>query len=751
MGVDPVELSHEQKYFDAAWEHRERTRRNLRRAAGAAANGGAAARISRDAQDRMSRLGGPEDPVAFGKIVDEDGEVLYLGNHAISDDSSELVVINWQAPAAARYYEATHADPRGLQRKRAFRCAGNTIKTFEDTLFSELAADVEELEALETPSDVLLADLESNRTGTMQDIVRTIQAAQFDLIRAPLDQLLVIQGGPGTGKTAVALHRVSWLLFNHRGRLSGQEILIIGPNPTFTRYTRTVLPGLGDASVAQLDINELLAVPGKHGRLENSEVAKLKGDSRMAGLVRRALYNRVRLPQGQQRVEIQVDHQKVVLTAEKILLLIDRALAATGTYADRRSLFRDLIVEMVFKLVRVGKDRVRTSLEALVDRVWPPWTAESFLRNLYSSRERLAAAAGDEFTAREVSLLYRRAAGRISEERWSDADLALLDEVHNLLYGVDGPQLAHIVVDEAQDLSPMQLRSIARLSETGSMTIVGDIAQSTGPWARDDWDEVLSHLPANLPCVREELRYGYRVPRQVFDLAAELLPVAAPTVQPPQAVRDGPAAPLTHQVDEDGLVAECVKVAMGHAAHGRSVAIICPAFWQDGIQQELAVRDVAWRAASKGELGPGVNLVSPQDSKGLEFDSVIVVEPQGIIAEDQRGHRLLYVALTRTTRYLDIISTKSCLFSIEDEPKKVPARTVGELAPIRATGHWASLMSSVSARDPEGGTAPQSGNRSRRLVEIAAEEVVTLLRETVAPNLWKPVLARASQLVDKDE
>ncbi|WP_328423964.1 UvrD-helicase domain-containing protein [Micromonospora sp. NBC_00389] len=781
------ELSREQKYFDAAWDHRERMRTTLGLAAGAAANSGAAARIRQDTQARLNRIGGSDEPVAFGRMDYEDGEVFYIGHHAIFDDHAELLVMNWQAPAAARYYEASHADPFGLRLKRNFECSSNTITSFSDTVFAQLAADVAELEAHEDVDDALLADLNSNRTGTMQDIVRTIQAAQFDLIRAPMDQLLVIQGGPGTGKTAVALHRVSWLLFNSQGRLSAQDVLIIGPSPTFTRYTRTVLPSLGDTSIEQRDINQLHP-PVKRGRREDPEVVRLKGDGRMAGLVRRALYARVGPPEGQHWVEAQIEGRPVPIAAEELKPLIARCRASAGTYSERRHLFRDLLTDLVSPRVRVNPQRLRTALDPVMDRLWPSFTAASFLRELYGSRDRLMGAAGDEFTAREVSLLHRRPADRLSEETWSDADLSVLDEAEHLINSVEA-RFTHIVVDEAQDLSPMQLRAIARRSANGSMTIVGDVAQSTGHWARDDWDELLDHLPADLPQVRQELRYGYRVPRQVFELAAQLLPLAAPTVQAPQIVRDGPAEPLIHRIDGDERAAVAVRVAMGHASHGRSVAIICPTTCRPDTERELKAKDVAWRAASAGELGPGINLVGPQEAKGLEFDAVVVMEPEDIVAEDDRGHRLLYVALTRTTRYLDIVCVGDPLAMNDDDRGSGEPTTDGTDDPSDAgTGDavdaeegselepdpWGEVLDELlgSKSDPAAGSdaaevkdgphggpraavepsnAPQPrGHVSQRFVDLAAEEVVALLRETVAPNLWKSVLARAGEVLDAE-
>lgn len=756
MDVLSEELRSEQKYFDAAWDHRERMRTNLKLSAGAAANSGAAARIKHDTQARLDRIGAADEPIAFGRMDDERGERFYIGHHAIFDDDSELVVMNWQAPAAARYYEASHANPRDLRLKRTFDCSMNRIVTFSDTVFMQLAAAVEELEANPHIDDALLSDLEANRTGTMQEIVRTIQASQFDLIRADADQLTVIQGGPGTGKTAIALHRVSWLLFNSLGHLRAEDILVVGPNPTFTRYTKLVLPSLGDTNVSQVDVHQLHP-PVKRGRHDDPAAVKLKGDGRMPGLLRRALYGRVGTAEGQQRVDIQMGNRSLSLATEEIKALVTRCRTSTGTYSERRQLFRGLLTQLVGARVRMDHSRLRTALDPVMDRLWPSLTPASFLRELYGSRDRLIAAAGDEFTAREVALLHRRPADRLSDETWSDADLAVLDEVDHLVNGVESPYL-HIVVDEAQDLSPMQLRAIARRSRNGSMTVVGDIAQSTGYWARDDWDDLLDHLPADLPHVMEELHYGYRVPRQVFEVAARLLPIAAPAVEPPQVIRDGPADPALHHVSaEQERGPTAVRTAMDHASHGRSVAIICPRSARAEVERELTTRDVAWRAASAGELGPGVNVVSPEESKGLEFDAIVVVEPSDIIAEDAHGHRLLYVALTRTTRYLDVVALRlpsELGLGASDEPdaELITAETSPSPAPEQSTdvrsareGH-AQTRHTSTRNDRDAVTLVRPA--SQRFVDLGAEEVVALLRETVAPSLWQAVLNRAGELLD---
>ncbi len=789
--MEPVAevVAAEQKYFDHVSDHRERMRLGLLDAPAAAANSGAAVRLRQDAEARLARIGEPDDAVAVGRMDDEDGGTLYVGYQTIFDDDSEVLVVNWQAPAAARYFTATHADAVGLVMKRSFETAGNTIESYADVVFRQLAAAVAELEA---PDDALLEDLNRDRTGQMHDIVRTIQAAQFDLVRAPLDEMLIIQGGPGTGKTAVALHRVSWLLYNHRGALDPEDVLIVGPTPTFTRYTRLVLPSLGDTNVAQRDIGQFHP-PVKRGRLEDVEITRLKGDGRMAGLLRRALYDRVGVSPDQRPVEAQLDGRPVVFTADEINQFVARSRQTPGPFNQQRQIFRSLMVNSAMERARERRLGVRTALDQLIERLWPSVTAAAFLRDLFGSRDRLIAAAGETLTARDIALLHRRSSDRISEEMWSEADLPLLDYLDALLNGVE-ERFGHIVVDEAQDLSPMQLRSVAMRSSSGSMTVVGDIAQSTGLWARDDWDDVLEHLPAQLPQRLAELRYGYRVPRQVFEIAEQLLPLAAPDVTAPQVVRDGPADPVFRLADDETRAFVAVEAAMGHASHGRSVAIICPAVHRWAIEAELTLRDVAWRAAARNELGQGVNLVSPQEAKGLEFDATIVVEPKDIIAEDERGHRLLYVALTRTTRYLHVVGVLPSLHDIAPAEIEPPALAGLDLSSFELTRtiHLPAAIGTAQVPQPRvvtieqtptpitepsaqpplfppdptpispagptpmpvtvpaspAGPAPaRGGTLSAQIVEFVAAELAAQIRENLQPAQWQAVLTRAGELL----
>ena len=399
-----TEIAIEQAYFDAAAKHRARKLNELGGITRAAANAGAAAHLHRHADAARRAIGTADDAVAFGRMDDESGEVLYLGRHVIRDDNAEVLVVNWQAPAAARYFEASHQEPRGLHRRRTFDCVGNTVRDFTDVIFAELAAAVDQH---------LLAELARGRTGEMRDIVATIQAAQFALIRAPMDQLLVIEGGPGTGKTAVALHRVSWLLFAHAETLTAADVLVVGPHPTFIRYIGTVLPGLGDAEVELHDIGRLAPVVPR-GRVEPAELSRIKGEARMAGLLARALEGRIGVPEPAERLLL--DGRFVTLPGAEVAEALAACRAAELPYLGRRQLLRDRLGQLVADRTGGGTPAGQPAIANLVERLWPQQSAPAFLRDLFGSRDRLRAAAGTEFTADELARLHRRGADRLSQE-----------------------------------------------------------------------------------------------------------------------------------------------------------------------------------------------------------------------------------------------------------------------------------------------------------------------------------------------
>jgi len=755
-----AELAQEQKYFDRAWEERERKRANLKIAHQAAGgpNKGIAA-VKRAADRELEKIGGPDDPVAFGRF-DQNGSCTYIGNHLISTDERDILVINWQAKAAEPFYRATIQDTLGLRLKRTFTTERNKVLDFEDVVFAKLIENLEELTGPEQwgVDDAVLRDLDAARSGEMRDIVQTIHAAQYELIQKPLDRLLLIQGGPGTGKTAVALHRISWLLFNHQEALSPQDCLVVGPNPTFTRYIKSVLPGLGDADVNYRDLRAL-GPQSSHGTPEDVELARIKGERRMATLLRTGLWQRVRFPERVEVLEIGTGRGAPTFTRQEVEAELRRHVQR-GTYTAGRLAFRTYLT--IQSGQRAGRRAAPTAqaIDNAVERVWPSLTAQAFLRDLFGSRERLLAAGGDDFTARDINLLQRTPAEKLSEEKWSDADVALLDELDELING-RATTYTHIVVDEAQDLSPMQLRSIRRRSRTGSMTVVGDIAQSTGAWARDSWEELAADLAGEVEVESADLTLGYRVPRQVFEFAAQLLPFAAPEVTAPRIVRDGPAEPELTEVETAELATAAVAAARQHAGSGRFVGVIAPDSIRRLVIDEFKDRDISWADVSAGELGQSINLARPLEAKGLEFDAVVVVDPTGIVAEAERGYRMLYVALTRTTKYLTVVHDGVAMpvpspDGLPDEAKALATVLTVEEPPAEGEDITAApslpevdelpnVRRSTAAPKP----APSHGaDLANMIVRAASASVAEQIRASVAPAQWAALLDQLRRDLD---
>jgi DNA helicase IV len=665
--MDSSQLAAEQAYFDLAELWRRKSDQTQQEAVQAAASPGAAARIARLLR-RRTREGGEVEPVAVGRLDFNDGERWYVGKRLITGEQREALVISWTSELGRRYYTVNPGEPGDVRRKREFQTTGNTIVSYADVLFDALARGL--VDEHGQFSDAVLAELERERGPELRDIVATIHATQYELISAPLDEVLVVDGGPGTGKTVVALHRVSWLLANHPDRLRPEQVLVVGPNPTFVSYTELVLPSLGNVAVDQRPVSSL-APDVRRGRAEPDELARLKGDARMAGLLSRALDARIGAPEATERLA--VAGRYVTLPGDEVSRALAESRMAELPYAQRRERLRHALRQLlVARLERdPGPARI-ASLDNLLERLWPQLSAAGFLADLLGSRRRLAAAGAGHLTGAELAGLHRRAADRLTQEVWSDADLALLDEADALLNGRPLTTYAHVVVDEVQDLSPMQLRSVARRCPTGSLTLAGDLAQATGPAAAGSWDEMLEHLPALAPARVVALRYSYRLPREVSGFVSPLLAAVAPGVTAPLPIRSGPAAPEVHPVGRGERAAEVARVAAGHAAADRFVGVICPAGLRDEVAAALDAALVSWHAADGGELGPRVNLLSPRAAKGLEFDAVVVVEPQDIVADDPAGLRLLYVALTRTTRYLDVVCAGDPLPLVAPERPATP-------------------------------------------------------------------------------
>ncbi|MGH9213330.1 MAG: HelD family protein [Acidimicrobiales bacterium] len=655
------DVPQEQAYFDHAADLRDRLEANLDRAASLAADPKTAADLRR----RVGALGvvDPGQAVAFGRI-DVDGKRWYIGRGAIWDENDDLLVVNWQAPIAAPFYIATRDSPEGLDARRIFRCKENRIVDIDELVFNGVASAVDEGELPEPViTDGLLEALGRERSGALAEIVTTIQSAQYDVVARDAEQLLIVQGGPGTGKTVVGLHRVSWLLFNRGEELRANDVLVVGPNPAFLRYVSAVLPALGEGAVVQLPLASLgPRVP--IDRVDPLNVRRLKGDRRMLRLLVRAVRNRQRVRRGS--VEFTVEGRKVEIGGDRLLGRA-RQVAGHPHNEARRALRAFLIGEAREQLqqralrdpsaakITLQGDAVR-EIDSLLDRVWPNLTPQAFLSELLSTRQQLDAAAVGLLTDEEIELLMQPRDSGLSARTWSVDDVALLDLADALLNG-GGPTYEHIVVDEAQDLSPMQFESVRRRSRTGWMTVLGDLAQATSPWAPSSWEEVALHLRRDrVPTEIAELTLGYRLPCEVHDVAMRLLPEIAPGLRSPESLRSSghPVTVVTTSSEELGdEVARAVRSMPGTGLIG----VIAAADDRPAVTEALDEVGLSWSPELDAAASP-ITVVGIEGTKGLEFDHVVVVEPGHLVDESPQGLRALFVALTRPTSRLAVVHAK---------------------------------------------------------------------------------------------
>jgi DNA helicase IV len=608
---------------------------------------------------RVSLLADSPRPLLFGRIDEEDGPTWRIGRRHVEDTRSEPVVVDWRAPVAVPFYRASAKDPLGLARRRQIMVDRGSVVAVADDLFG--GGGDEGATTRLRGGDALLAELERARTGEMLDIVATIQAEQDEIIRAPLDQLLTVQGGPGTGKTAVGLHRAAFLLYNHPP-LSRDGVLVLGPSRAFLRYIAQVLPSLGEEAVVQTTIGDI--APKAKVRVEEPmEIRRIKGDARMAQLLRRALEGRRRPLEHD--VSLRVRFARATLHRERVNDLVASIVARPGPYKAGRAALRARLVSearAAFRSsARLGADEAwfegeLTSSDefgALLDTLWPTVSPTTLVRDLLSSRGQLERYSAGLFSPTECQLLLRTRDATVSATAWSTDDLALLDEAA-FLTGGRARAYGHIVVDEAQDLTPMQFRMIARRAPSGSITVLGDLAQATGPWTYADWDEIRAHLPDAAPHHHDELTLGYRAPGRVLDFASRLLPVAAPGVQPTSSIRPGRTDPAVRLVDESELAAAALDEATALAESHALVAVVVP----EGLAPEvarLARRNTLVGVLERDAMTRPVTIVPAPAAKGLEFDAVVVVEPAAIAGDDRRGLRLLYVAMTRPIQHLSMV------------------------------------------------------------------------------------------------
>ena len=643
------ELESEQAYVDHAYACLERMRRQMERAGEAGIGEVEALVLEAWAAKRLVTFEDAERGICFGRL-DLDGAVrpLYVGRRWVHEEQTPIVV-NWQAPAARPFYTATVAEPQGVELRRRFRTDGRRLLDLYDEPLDGSAGDV-----VHGVADILLEELERSRDEHMRDIVATIQTDQYRLITREPDGVLVIQGGPGTGKTAVGLHRASWLLYTYRRELERSGVLVVGPNPVFMDYIAHVLPMLGEERVEQRAVNEL--VDGIDVvRPEAAEVARLKGGAGLAEVIAAAVRALPRPPE--ELLAIRLEGAELRLSPEEVRRLIGEAQAEAPDHAAGRERLR-------MKLVRAFYDRYAARLRSAayysfddieaalrsggflnrtLNALWPRTKPDQLVRRLLTSPEQLAAAADGILDAEEQALLLSsRGLG------WSEADLALLDEARALLDGSDRAR-GHLIVDEAQDLTPMQLRMLARRS-SGAVTILGDIAQSSGPVSYTGWNELVRCLAPNVSPTVEELRLAYRVPAEVMELALPLLPLIAPDVAPPIAYRSGDEPPRFVRAVHDRLVSTAVHEAGREALRNGRTGLIAPEAILAEIEPLLPHPETAF-----DELSSPIQALTPRAAKGLEFDRVVLVEPAAIAAGGVDGLRALYVALTRATKTLVVV------------------------------------------------------------------------------------------------
>ncbi|GAA1286186.1 DNA helicase [Planotetraspora silvatica] len=726
------ELAREQKYVAALYERldvlRVRTRGQLDGVLAQGATGTHQNRSERDSfagmyAQRLARLWAVENSLCFGRLDHADETRLYIGRLGLSDDDQQRLLIDWRAPVAQPFYRATPAAPMGVTRRRHLHTRGRVVTGVDDDLL-DLDGLSEADRASLNGEAALLAALGEKRTGRMRDIVATIQSEQDKIIRSELNGVLVVQGGPGTGKTVVALHRAAYLLYTYRERLERRGVLIIGPNPTFVRYIEQVLPSLGETDVLLSTVGELY--PGVKGtRQDTPGAAVVKGSIRMVDVIARAVRERQRVPR--KPLEIKLDKFTLKLDRQTFDAARSRAVRSRKAHNQARAVFvRHLLNVLTRQAARhLGRSmlddadfaelredlRTEEPVRAALNRLWPYLTPQQLLIGLYTSKERMAEAG---LSPEEQTLLLREPP-RPGESWWSAADVPLLDEAAELLGEIDEGVLraarraeqeredriayarevleltgmadimdaerfaerqqadevylttaeraagdrtwayGHVIVDEAQELSEMAWRAVMRRCPTRSMTIVGDIAQTGSAAGAASWGRVLE--PYLQDRWREAaLSVNYRTPAELMEVASRVLELVGPDLKAPESVRETGERPWATRVDD--LAADLGPVVQDEVVEGGRLVVIVPSSEEARLGAAVAAQvPGAVTGAGPAALDAPVSVMSVADAKGLEFDAVIVVEPERILRESSRGPSDLYVALTRATRRLGVIYT----------------------------------------------------------------------------------------------
>jgi DNA helicase IV len=601
-------------------------------------------------------------PLFFGRLdylyaPGSEGEHFYIGRRHVHDADGDPMVIDWRAPVSQPFYRASHNDPMDVALRRRFGCTGGELTAYEDEHLSDPART-------QTAGRLLQEEIERPRVGPMRDIVATIQPEQHEIVVADAGGTVCVQGGPGTGKTAVGLHRVAYLLYAHRERLARTGTLVIGPNASFLRYIEQVLPALGEMQVEQATVDELVAHVEIRGT-DTAEAARLKGDARMAQVLRRAVRSGIGHPT--EAAVVVRGSRRWRVPAYELQEIVQELAARDIRYgAAREALPQRIAHAVLVQMERAGEapdDRVQDAVarnpavKAVVKECWPAVDPARTVLRLLSDPDFLASCADGLLTAEERKLiLWAKPARGLGSARWSAADAVLVDEAWDLVRRT--PSLGHVVLDEAQDLSPMQYRAVGRRCSTGSATVLGDIAQGTTPWATATWAEALTHL--GKPEARvEELTRGFRVPREIIAYASRLLPSIAPGLAPATSVRESAGALSVRQVTAAGLDAAVVAACRDCLTYEGSIGLIAAG-------PRLPALAAALTQAGLPFLSPGeetsasarLTLVPASLAKGLEYDYVVLDDPAHLVRAEpdpRAGLRRLYVALTRAVSGLTVI------------------------------------------------------------------------------------------------
>jgi DNA helicase IV len=620
----------------------------------------------------------PDTPLFFGRLDyagltdDTDrpddtgggfaGEQFHIGRRHVHDPDGRPVVIDWRAPVSRPFYRASPAEPMGLARRRRFGFSGGALTAYEDEDFTAPAPASGPGTALPT-SRILIEEIERPRSGPMRDIVATIQPDQDDIVRAGADHTVCVQGAPGTGKTAVGLHRVAYLLYAYKERMTRGGVLVVGPNRAFLAYIRNVLPALGELDVTQLSVTDLLAtVPVRD--TDTEPAAKIKGDARMAEVLRRALW--LQLAEPAEAIMLVRGSRRWRVSAAELAVLVEELRQRGVRYGTGREMLSHRIAHVILTRMEAAGEtcddrtheavRRTAAVRGAVNAIWPKADPVRLVFSVLSDPGLLSAAAGGLLDPDEqAAISWARPPRGPGSARWSAGDAVLIDEARDLIERT--PSLAHVVVDEAQDLSPMECRALGRRCATGSATVLGDIAQGTTPWATASWAQMLAHLGKQDAGLRV-LDTGYRVPRQILDFASRLLSQIAPGLAPARSVRQDAGALVITPAAPETLPAELTAACADALGRPGSAAVIAA---DDQVAELSAALDRAGLAHAvlngDSESQP-LTLVPVSLAKGLEFDQVIVVEPTRIAASEARGLHRLYVALTRAVSRLTVLHTE---------------------------------------------------------------------------------------------